>query len=190
MLSNFEPRAPCLLNPKFGLDYCSVFGDLHYIMHEAADEKHFWNGVRDEGRSGRRLADFMALQQALKAQLTEAELVALRFYISHSSGALVTPLRSTSYVGPHPLPGIVVNIQKGLKKLRALGSDDVSSKHAVVLWRGMRDRKLSDDFTVHEELMSRPCQRPRTSALLSSIALIRQWRLIHCCCYALSLGTT
>jgi hypothetical protein len=134
---------------KYCLDYSSIFADLHYIMHEAAVEEKFWNGIRDQGRTGRRLAHFMALPQAVEARLTEAELVALRFYTSHSFNSLVAPLRDRSYLSSHPLPGMVINIQRGLKKLRALGSDDASSKQTVVFWRGMRDRKLSHEFAVH-----------------------------------------
>ena len=48
---------------------------------------------------------------------------------------------------PHPLPGVVTNIYRGLKKLRALGSNDASSKQTVVLWRGMSAMKFSDEFT-------------------------------------------
>jgi hypothetical protein len=105
------------------LDHSSISADLHYIMHEAAVEKKEWNGIRDHGRAGRRLKDFMALKQAVEAQLIEAELVALRFYTSHSFNALNVAMRDSGRQGPHPLPGIMMNLQRGLKKLRALGSD-------------------------------------------------------------------
>ena len=128
------------------LDYSSISADLHYIMHQDAVEEKFWNGIRDRARAGWRLADFMALPQAIEAKLTEAELVALRFYTSHSFNCINMPLRNMSSQNPHPLPGVVTNIQRGLKKLRALGSDKAMSKQTVVLWRGMRDRKLLDEF--------------------------------------------
>ena len=128
------------------LDHSSISADLHYIMHEAAVEKKEWNGIRDHGRAGRRLKDFMALKQAVEAQLTEAELVALRFYTSHSFNALNIAMRDSGRQGPHPLPGIMMNLQRGLKKLRALGSDDASSKQTVVLWRGMSYMQLTQQF--------------------------------------------
>ena len=131
----------------YSLDYSSISADLHYIMHEAAVEKKEWNGIRDHGRAGRRLKDFMALKQAVEAQLTEAELAALRFYTSHSFNALNIPMRDSGRQGPHPLPGIMMNLQRGLKKLRALGSEDASSKQTVVLWRGMSYMKLPEEFS-------------------------------------------
>jgi hypothetical protein len=75
-----------------------------------------------------------------------AELAALRFYTSHSFNSINIPMRDTDRKAPHPLPGIVTNIQRGLKKLRALGSDDVSSKQTVVLWRGMSSMQLPPKF--------------------------------------------
>jgi hypothetical protein len=75
-----------------------------------------------------------------------AELAALRFYTSHSFNSINIPMRDTQRTTPHPLPGMVTNIQNGLKKLRALGSDDASSKQTVVLWRGMSYIKLPQKF--------------------------------------------
>ena len=56
-------------------------------------------------------------------------------------------MRDQYRVSPHPLPGIMMNIQRGLKNLRRLGSEDASSKQTVVLWRGMNGLKLPDTFT-------------------------------------------
>jgi serine/threonine protein kinase len=129
------------------LDYSSISANLHYIVHEAAVEKQEWNGVRDRGRAGHRIDDFMKKPQAQGARLTVEELVALRFYTSHSFECINRAMRDMHRSRPHPLPGIVTNIQRGLKKLRALGSNDAASKQTVVLWRGMSDMKLSDDFS-------------------------------------------
>ena len=136
----------CQRCQDYCLDYSSILADLHYIMHEAAVEEVFWNGTRDHRRAGFKLADFMALQQAVEAQLTDAELVALRLYTSHSFNALNIPMRDSGRKGPHPLPGVMTNIQRGLKKLRALGSDKASSKQTVVLWRGMSYMQLPQQF--------------------------------------------
>jgi hypothetical protein len=129
------------------LDYSSIHADLHYIMHEAAVEKKEWNGVRDCGRAGRRLEDFARLPQAKDANLKKEEVAGLRFYTSHSFNALNIPMRDQERQGPHPLPGIMMNIQAGLKQLRALGSEDASSKQTVVLWRGMSYMRLPEEFS-------------------------------------------
>jgi hypothetical protein len=96
----------------YSLDYSSIFADLNYIICQAAVEETFWNGVRDRGRPGHRLEDFMQKPQAIEAKLTKAELVALRLYTSHSYESINMPMRDMRRVGPHPLPGIVTNIQK------------------------------------------------------------------------------
>jgi hypothetical protein len=129
------------------LDYSSIHADLHYIIHEAAVEKKEWNGVRDCGRAGRRLEDFAELPQAKAAKLKKEEVAGLRFYTSHSFNALNIPMRDQERQGPHPLPGIMMNIQAALKQLRALGSEDASSKQTVVLWRGMSYMKLPEEFS-------------------------------------------
>jgi serine/threonine protein kinase len=131
----------------YSLDYSSIVADLNYIMREAAVEQKCWNGVRDRGRAGHRLEDFMQKPQAIKTNLTKAELVALRLYTSHSYESINKPMRDMDRVGPHPLPGVVTNIQEGLKKLRRLGENDASSKQTVVLWRGMSAMKFSDEFS-------------------------------------------
>jgi len=132
---------------NYCLDYSSIFADLNYIIREASVEQKFWNGVRDFGRAGHRLEHFMQKPQAIEAKLTEAELVALRFYTSHSFESINKPMRDMDRVDPHPLPGIVTNVQEGLKKLRTLGSNEASSKQTVVLWRGMSAMKFSDEFS-------------------------------------------
>jgi hypothetical protein len=137
----------CKACQEYCLDYSSISANFHYIVHEAAVEKQEWNGIRDCGRGGYRIDDFMKKPQAQEARLTVEELVALRFYTSHSFESINRPMRDMARSGPHPLPGIVTNIQRGLKKLRALGSNDTASRHTVVLWRGMSAVKLSDEFS-------------------------------------------
>jgi hypothetical protein len=136
----------CKRCQDYCLDYSSIFADLNYIMNEPAVEKQEWNGIRDRNRGGSLLADFMAMPQAKLSKLKIEELISLRFYTSHSFNCINIPMRDQSRKAPHPLPGMVTNIQRGLKKLRALGSDDASSKQTVVLWRGMSGMKLSREF--------------------------------------------
>jgi hypothetical protein len=134
-------------------DYClSISAD--YIIYEAAVEKQEWNGIRDHGRAGHRVGDFMMKPQAQEARLTVEELLALRFYTPHIPFTALTGPCVTWSAGPHPLPGIVTNMQRRLKKLRALGSNDMASNQTVVLWRGMIAIKLSDEFSTELAPMS------------------------------------
>jgi hypothetical protein len=129
------------------LDYSSISADLRYIIHEPAVEKKEWNGVRDRNRAGRRLEDFLELPQAKTAMLKKEDVAALRFYTSHSFNAINIPMRDPDRHGPHPLPGVMMNIQAALKKLRVLGSEDASSKQTIVLWRGMSYMQLPQNFS-------------------------------------------
>jgi hypothetical protein len=134
----------CQACKDYCLDYSSISSDLHYITDEPAVEKKFWNGIRDCGRAGCRLDYFMAQPEA--RDLLKEELVAMRFYTSHSYDSINIAMRDPCRSTPHPLPGMVTNIQRGLKKLRALGSDDACSKQTVVLWRGMSCMQLDQKF--------------------------------------------
>ncbi len=134
----------CQACKDYCLDYSSISSDLHYITDEPAVEEKFWNGTRDCGRAGCRLDYFMAQPQA--RDLLKEELIAMRFYTSHSYDCINIAMRDPNRTTPHPLPGMVTNIQRGLKKLRALGSDDICSKQTVVLWRGMSCMQLDQKF--------------------------------------------
>ena len=77
-------------------------------------------------------------------------------------------MRDTDRSGLHALPGVVAGIQRGLKKLRALGSNDTASRHTVVLWRGMSAVKLSDEFSNEGGTELAPSRQQPTSALQSA----------------------
>ena len=106
-----------------------------------------FNGVRDDGRPGMTLQDFMNTKEAREANLAESEVAGLRFYTSHSFGCINEALRNPDGVEPHPLPAIATCIQNGLKKLRSLGAEDKSAMETVMLWRGFRDTQSTDIFT-------------------------------------------
>ncbi len=130
----------CQACQDYCLDNSSIVADLRYITDDETVEKNFWNGVRDLGRNDWKLADFMKQKEAQDTGLLPEELIAMRFYTSHSFNSINIPMRDQKrheHADPHLLPGIVTNIQRGLKKLRALGSSEASSKETVVLWRGM-----------------------------------------------------
>ncbi len=123
---------------------------MHYILHEPASEKECHNGIRDKGRSGMLLNDFMESPTAKAYQtLTISEVAAIRFYTSHSYSSINShlrkndPMQKDNKLGPHPFPSIVENIINGVKKLRASKSDADSTK---ILWRGLSNVSLTDDF--------------------------------------------
>ena len=128
------------------LDYTKISQDLNYVLKEASTEKSCFNGVRDYNRVGATLQTFMDSDEAQEARLTDSEVASLRFYTSHSFGSINEALRDSDRAGPHPLPGIVTNIQNGLKKLRAMGADEKQAKEKIVLWRGFRDTQQTDTF--------------------------------------------
>ena len=128
---------------------------MDYILHQPAVEEKFWNGVRDEGRTGMCLNDFansVVMQQLSAidpsgcAALSLAEIASLRFYTSHSFECINMPLRDHDRTVPHPLPALTTCIQTGLKKLRALGAGDSSSRKTVILWRGFYDMQMTSEF--------------------------------------------
>ena len=125
-----------------------VKGNLDYVVYEQAGERQYHNGIRDEGRGPVTLDHFVNHATAVEAELSEGNVVALRYYTTHAFKYLNNPLRrTTEYYDahrPHPLPVTVAYISQGLKKLRA-----VQDNSMMTLWRGMRDRRVSDEF-MHE----------------------------------------
>jgi hypothetical protein len=115
-------------------------------MHEAASEEKFSNQVRDKDRSGMTLTDFALAPEAKDAQLSLEEVASLRFYTSNSYDAINTALRDHKRDRAHPLPAITMNIQKGIKKLRAVGANDASALQELVIWRGFKDMQVTEEF--------------------------------------------
>jgi hypothetical protein len=122
-----------------------VKGNLDYVVYEPAGEKQYHNGIRDEGRGPVTLDHFVNHPTAVQAELSEGNVVALRYYTTHAFKYLNNPLRRTNEYydahRPHPLPVTVAYLSQGLKKLRA-----VQDNSMMTLWRGMRDRRVSDEF--------------------------------------------
>lgn len=98
------------------------------MRYEASREKGCFNGVRDKGRKNMTIHDFMKCKQALEAELTLAELIALRFYTSHSYSAINNALRDPTRTFTHPLAAITYLIQEGLKKQRKLDATGESGE--------------------------------------------------------------
>jgi hypothetical protein len=90
------------------------------VRYEESSEKSCFNGVRDKGRKNVKIKDFEKCKQALEAKLTFEELIALRFYTSHSYSAINNALRDNKRTCSHPLAAITYLIETGLKKQRKL----------------------------------------------------------------------
>ena len=120
---------------------------LDYVLYQESSEKMFTNGVRDKGRNGMRLADFVEHKIAKEAGLKDAEVAALRLYTTIAYQAINNPLRDqerNARKEPHPLPVTTTLICNAIKKLRRIGAR--GSDAVVVLYRGMRDLVAGDRF--------------------------------------------
>ena len=113
------------------------------MLHEPASEKEFPNGVRDRGRNGERLADFVSHPIATAHGLDEPRVAALRLYTTAAYSHINNPLRAGDR---HPLPVTVAFIADGIKKLRAKRAEGAGATSTLTLWRGMRNLKIADDF--------------------------------------------
>lgn len=119
---------------------------LHYIVFEKTSEKLYPNGVRDKGRGKVDLTYFLSHKNAHIAQLTAAEVVALRLYTTIAFKSMNQPLRDVERYEsslPCPLPVCTRFAYEGIKKLRAV---QVKNNSQIVLWRGLRSTTVSDQF--------------------------------------------
>jgi len=130
---------------KLGLDWSTIAADLDYVLNQVSSEKKCFNGIRDKDRGLMTLESFMQEKEAKEADLELHELAALRFYTSHSFHAINKGLRDRE-AGAHPLPAIVTNITRGIKKLRAVGADGDQAVQKIDLWRGFTDVKIPEQF--------------------------------------------
>ena len=123
---------------------------LHYILYEAAgsSSRVFTNGVRDRGRNGERLSDFVSHRHSKWSGLSEAHVLALRLYTSAAYKSLNGPLRqSRDSAAPHPFPVMVSLIAEGLKRLRSVAADrrrGCAHSQDSLAWHG--DLRVDDAF--------------------------------------------
>jgi len=126
-----------------------VMEHFEYVVNEASSEKEFPNGIRDKGRTGLRLADFMKHPNATTSGVKEAEVAALRVYTTAAYTHINNPLRDQERFESHkpvPLPALSTLVVRGLKKLRRVDASDVSATEQMVLWRGMKDVEVTEEF--------------------------------------------
>jgi len=126
-----------------------VLEHFDYVVNEASSEKAFPNGIRDKGREGLRLADYMKHPNAKTSGVKEAEVAALRIYTTAAYTHINEPLRDQERFArhnPHPLPALSTLIVRGLKKLRKVDASKASATEQMVLWRGMKDVEVTEEF--------------------------------------------
>jgi hypothetical protein len=137
----------CATCMKYRLDHSTIFADLNYCLHEVSSEKKCFNGVRDQGRAGKTIDDFLGLPQATETRMIKPEAVSLRFYSSNSFGAVTEPLRDPTRETEHPLATITYSIDQAIRKQLTWGAKDKdAASKEVVLYRGCSDLKISDEF--------------------------------------------
>ena len=119
---------------------------LDYILKKETTEKSYVNGIRDEGRGNVTLEYFLTHKKAQRAMLSEPEVVALRLYTTSVFKWMNTPLRDDKrYTSDKSCPLSVAThfADSGIRRLRALEAEnDVQT----ILWRGMRQVKVNDEF--------------------------------------------
>lgn len=133
-----------------GYEVCKKWFD-YVVKEEAVEEEIMGNDglktMKDTNHGGWRLANFHQAAESKTAELTIAEVAALRLYTTAAFKWINNPLRRHSK--PHPLASATLFIYEGLKKLRALHLVGKTKFRSKYLWRGMKDRTISREFLVH-----------------------------------------
>jgi hypothetical protein len=119
-----------------------------YVFNQKTSEKEYPNGIRDKGRNGVRPSHFTAHPSAQRAKLGEAEVFSLRLYTTLAYLHMNNPLRDDKRYArgePVPLPAVSHWAANAIKKLRAVHAES-EEQAAVVLWRGMRSMRVTEEF--------------------------------------------
>ena len=98
---------------------------------------------------GMRLDDFVLHPVSRHAGLTDAEVAAVRLYSTAAFHSINSPLRDLERhrAGrPHPLAVTVSFLQDAVKKLRSVDAMSAERNKEVLLWRGMKDRMVTEEF--------------------------------------------
>ena len=131
---------------------------LEYVLNQPATEMMFDNGMRDAGRKGETIDDFVNHPIAKQCSLDKAQVVALRLYTTAAYKFINDPLRSDQKT-PHPLPATVLFLSEGLKRLRVRRAEAVAEESKSggsgesgslssggSLWRGIKDLSVDGEF--------------------------------------------
>ena len=153
---------------------------MKYVLDQPAGSSttQFANGLRDQGRNGEFLRDFVDKPESKVAELNIAHVAALRLYTTHCFHSINNPLRDVSSQAPHPFPVTVFFLTDAIKRLRAVhaeskrdGDQKRGSKEGqpmLNLWRGMRNLKTGATF--HLEGGSELAPMSTTSNLAVAVA--------------------
>jgi hypothetical protein len=123
---------------------------VDYVLNQKTTEKNYPNGVRDKGRNCLRPAYFLTHRNAQEANLSEGEVYSLRIYTTSAYKNMNNPLRDDGRYDRRktvPMPVASYLADSAIRKLRTLRAKTGSaSEKNVVLWRGMRNVKVSNAF--------------------------------------------
>jgi hypothetical protein len=129
---------------------------MNYVLDEKAveikEDVSYGTAVRDKGNTGKGLAEFVGLPDAVQAKLEAPHVAALRLYTSQAYPRINNPLREgCSKDRPHPFAATTLFLDQALKKLRANNARGEGEEQQVrkVFWRGMKDLELTDEFRRH-----------------------------------------
>ena len=114
-----------------------------HLVHENEDGSEVEYGTKrndyDFGNKGRRLQDFVGLNQSRIAHLNEVHVAALRLYTTSSFRLFNQALRDRAM--PHPIKFTVWQLSEALRRLRAysahLSQDEFLAMSST--WRGFKD---------------------------------------------------
>jgi len=126
--------------------YVEALAHLDYVLDGEACEEETPAGVRDKGRGGWTLGRWMEHANAKSAKLEQAEVAALRFYTLPAFRHINEPMRDQLRTTPHPLPVTTSFVVQGLKKLRAIDASSDAARQEMVLFRGLKNVEVSDEF--------------------------------------------
>ena len=113
----------------------SMQNSLSAAAPGGSSDKEFPNGVRDQGRNGETLKDFVNHPYSRQAGLTEAHMIALRLYTTSAFMSLNTPLRDIESKEPHPFPVTIRFIAEAIKQLRSVVVAQDGTSSTSELWR-------------------------------------------------------
>ena len=119
---------------------------LDYVLNQPAAEERVRHGIRDQGRNGEVFADFVSHSSSRQANLSDAHVLALRLYTTPCYESLNKPLRDTARESAHPFAATVGFLNEGIRRLRSVGAVSETANEGQVLWRGMANISVSDEF--------------------------------------------
>lgn len=104
----------------------------------------------DDGQGGKRgmkLADFAHHRDAQLAKLSEAQVLAMRLYTTAVYKSINDPLRDRQRHQknePHPMPVLVHQLDKAIRKLRAVEAHGATKSASIDLYRGLRNKQVQN----------------------------------------------